>query len=495
LTFPCFFAILSATSRTFRLTREQANIGGEVCPSTRGKPAIPAGKACEKHEGDGMSTTQQGALTLFEHETREYRWTDRDLAELSTLSHLAGEEVLRAGVASGRRVLQATAHIGVFCFGQTTVHVLPKMYQSQATEPRSAHEREAARNLLFLLRYALHLPVREYGLASLSAYDHDWFEGLIALFAGHLLEEWQRGPYRHYQEVKDTLPLLKGKLDVVSQLRHLEAQHRFTVSYDEYTADVPLNRVFRFVVERLWRLTRDERNKRRLARLRQWMEEITLLPQVSVSDAHTIVMTRLNQRFASLLELARLFLDHSALQPATGSTRTYAFVIDMNQLFESFLTTFICRHRREILPPGLQACALRPQSSGTVRSLAAHLESGRKVFRLKPDLVVYDQEQNSFPLLIDMKYKRIAEKGGVRIAPDDFYQMFAYAQRYQCPRVLLLYPQTAAESAAVCQSYTLEGEQVIVAATVDLCQDLGRKVEQQRLKDRLHSLVAVEVEQ
>jgi 5-methylcytosine-specific restriction enzyme subunit McrC len=73
--------------------------------------------------------------------------------------------------------------------------------------------------------------------------------------------------------------------------------------------------------------------------------------------------------------------------------------------------------------------------------------------------------------------------------------MFAYAQRYQCPRVLLLYPQTAALSAAVCQSYTLEGEQVIVAATVDLCQDLGRKVEQQRLKDRLHSLVAVEVEQ
>jgi 5-methylcytosine-specific restriction enzyme subunit McrC len=144
--------------------------------------------------------------------------------------------------------------------------------------------------------------------------------GLIALFAGHLLEEWQRGPYRHYQEVKDTLPLLKGKLDVVSQLRHPEAQHRFTISYDEYTADVPLNRVFRFVVKRLWRLTRDERNKRCLARLRQWMEEITLLPQVSVSDANTIVMTRLNQRFASLRELARLFLDHSALQLAPGPT-------------------------------------------------------------------------------------------------------------------------------------------------------------------------------
>jgi 5-methylcytosine-specific restriction enzyme subunit McrC len=321
----------------------------------------------------------------------------------------------------------------------------------------------------------------------LSDQHHDWFEGLISIFTAHLLEKWQRGPYRHYQEVKDTLPFLKGKLDVASQLRHPESKHRFPVTYDEYTADVPLNRVFRFVVERLWLITRDANNKLRLTRLRQWMEEITLLPQMTVSDTNTIVMTRLNQRFASLLELARLFLDDGSLQLASGDIFTYSFVIDMNQLFESFLTYFICRHQREILPPSLQQCELRPQSIGSVRYLATHLASGRNVFHLKPDLVIYDQAHDCFPLLVDMKYKRIANKSAViRITSDDFYQMFAYAQRYHCRHVLLLYPQTADLLEPVCQSFALPRyEKVIVAATVDLCQDLQRKEEQQRLKDNL----------
>ena len=254
-----------------------------------------------------MSITRNVSLTLFEHEIREYSWTDRDLVELAKLSQMAGVEVLRATVVGGQRVLQATQHIGVFCFRQTAVQVLPKMYRSRTMETRPMQEREATQNLFFLLHYAMQLPMREYGPASLTDQHQDWFEGLISIFATHLLEEWQRGPYRHYQEVKDTLPLLKGKLDVVSQLRHPEVRHRFTVTYDEYAADVPLNRVFRFVVERLCRITRNAQNKRRLARLQQWMEEITLLPQMTVSDTKTIIMTRLNQRFASLLELARLF--------------------------------------------------------------------------------------------------------------------------------------------------------------------------------------------
>jgi 5-methylcytosine-specific restriction enzyme subunit McrC len=441
-----------------------------------------------------MNITHNISLTLFEHEAKEYRWTDLDLVELAKLSQMAGVEVLRATVIGGQRVLQATQHIGVFCFRQTIVQVLPKIYRSSTIEMRPTQEREATQNLLFLLSYAMELPVREYGLAPLTDQQQDWFEGLISIFAMHLLEEWQRGPYRHYQEIKDTLPLLKGKLDVASQLRHPEARHRFTVTYDEYTADVPLNRVFRFVVERLWHITRNANNKRHLARLRQWMEEITLQPQMAVSDTKTIVLTRLNQRFASLLELARLFLDHGALQLSLGNTSTYAFVIDMNQLFESFLTNFICRHQREILPLSLQQCELRPQSVGMVRYLATHLTSGKNVFRLKPDLVIYDRMHDCFPLLIDMKYKRIANKDPViKIASDDFYQMFAYAQRYHCRHVLLLYPQTVDLSEPIYQPFALTGyEKVIVVATVDLCKDLQRKEEQQKLKDTLRSLLRLE---
>jgi len=441
-----------------------------------------------------MNAAGKTSLTLFEHEAAEYNWTDQELEHLEKLSRLAGAEVLRATTSNRKRALKATQHIGVFCFGQTTVQVLPKMYRSYETE--AEREREAVQNVLFLLHYALQLSVREHGVALLTEQPHDWFEGLISIFTRHLLEEWQHGPFRHYQEMRDTLPLLKGKLDVPAQLRHPESRHRFTVIYDEYTADVPLNRVFRFVVERLWHITRNEQNKLQLARLRQWMEEITLLPRMTVAQSQAIVLTRLNQRFASLLELARLFLDDGALQLAPGNISTYAFMLDMNQLFESFLTHFICCHRREILPASLQQCELRPQSIGSTRYLATDLTNSRQMFHLKPDLVMYDRERKCFPLLIDMKYKSLDSKSGAnRISPGDFYQMFAYAHRYSCPRILLLYPQTADLPQPMKQAFKLQSdEKVIVAATVDLRQNLVRKEEQQRLKQTLKSLITPEVD-
>jgi 5-methylcytosine-specific restriction enzyme subunit McrC len=350
------------------------------------------------------------------------------------------------------------------------------------------------RNLLYLLQYALHVPIREYSLAPLSQHHQDWFEGLISLFATHLLEEWQRGPYRQYQEMKDDLPFLKGKLDINQQLRHPERKHRFSITYDEFTVDIPLNRVFRFVVERLLHITQDAENKLRLDRLRQWMEEVTLLPKITLGDAHLIVMTRLNQRFAPLLELACLFLDHGALQLTTGDLSTYAFVLDMNQLFELFTTSFICHHRYEILPPTLQQCELRPQSHSIVRYLATNPSNGKALFHLKPDLVIYDKECDRFPLLVDMKYKRLTNTNkALGVSRDDFYQMYAYAHRYHCPHILLLYPQTAALSESLHQSFDLVGyEKAIVAATIDIRIDLQRKEEQQKLIDTLKFLLISE---
>lgn len=441
-----------------------------------------------------LNSSQKAPLTLFEYEAREYEWTDRDLVALAHLQRVTGVEVLRATVTGGKRVLQATQHIGVFRFGQTIVQVLPKIYQLHTAELRPDQEQEATRNLLFLLHYALQLPIREYMLAPLSRQNHDWFEGLIALFTAHLLEEWQCGPYRHYQEVENELPLLKGKLNINNHLRHPESRHRFPVTYDEFTADVPLNCVFRFVVERLWSITHDANNRLRLGRLRQWMEEITLLPAMDVSDTSTIVITRLNQRFAALLELARLFLDKGALKLNMGDISTYAFVIDMNQLFESFLTNFICRHRHEILPSSLQQCELRPQSQGIVRHLANQVGSGRAIFHLKPDVVLYDKACDCFPLLIDMKYKRLNNANGTMgVSREDFYQMYAYAHRYHCPRVLLLYPQTVWLPEPIYQPFALIGhENVIIAATIDMRADLQRREEQQKLKDTLKFLLRSE---
>jgi 5-methylcytosine-specific restriction enzyme subunit McrC len=292
-------------------------------------------------------------ITLFEHDTEDFDWTDKEFSVLDRLAQKAGAELLRPAVRGGTKVLVATQHVGVFRLGNRTVQVLPKIYQSSATTDARQRAKEATKNLLHMLHIADDVPIREQGLAALLRRDMDWFEILTRLFALHLREEWQRGPSRGYLVVEDDLPTLKGKWRIAEQIRHPGRDHMLAVAYDEFTADIPLNRVFRFVVDRLWGVTRDSENRQMLGELRQWLEEVTLLPSLTASAASPALLTRLNRRLEPLLNLARLFLDGGVMQLASRDLSAFAFVFDMNRVFEAFLVKFVRRHRHAILPPDL----------------------------------------------------------------------------------------------------------------------------------------------
>ncbi|HEX6186332.1 MAG TPA: hypothetical protein VFZ44_20750 [Pyrinomonadaceae bacterium] len=427
--------------------------------------------------------------TLFEHEQTEgFDWSDREYAALERLNRAAGAEVLRATLRSGRRELRATQHVGVVRLGRRAVQVLPKIHRGGA-EPGdpAARAQEATRNLLHMLAHAGRVPVREHALAQLAEHGTDWFEILTRLFASHLREEWQRGAYRRYQEAEDELPLLKGRWRVSESLRRPARRHLFPVTYDEFTADNALNRVFRFVVERLWRLTNDGSNRRLLGELRGWMEEVRLPASVEARAADPASLTRLSARFEPLLNLARLFLEGGSLRLSAKDFTTFAFVFDMNQLFEEFVVGLIRRRRSEVLPGDLSVCDLLPQSYGAPHHLARDA-SGRDVFRLHPDLAF--RRGAHFPLLLDAKYKRLdpADRR-LRISQADFYQMHAYARRYSCPRVVLLYPQTSDMTEPLRARFALEGGGHIEAATLDLRADLSTAAGRDALTNELREIL------
>lgn len=426
-------------------------------------------------------------VTLFEHEVKEYDWTDRDLGALERLRRATGVEILRATTRNGKRALKASQHVGVVRLRGRTVQVLPKIYPLSANADEQQHVSEATQNLLYMLAYAGQLQIREHGLAGLLRRNKDWFEILTRLFALRLKDEWQRGAYRDYQVVEEELAVLKGKWRLSDQLRRPERKHIFTVAHDEFSADNSLNRVFRFVTERLWKLTGDSENRQLLGDLRQWMDEVTLVPEITVHDSNPSTLTRLNQRYEPLLNIARLFIEGGVLQLASGDMTTFAFVFDMNQLFESFTVNFIRRHRYDILPVELQPCELLSQSQGATLHLAKR--DGANVFRLRPDLVFRDG--NYFPLLIDMKYAWLnADVKASGIAQANFYQMYAYARRYECPRVLMLYPQTSEMAAPHRARFvTAEGDKLIEAATIDLRLNLFSGAGKRSLTEEIRSII------
>lgn len=424
-------------------------------------------------------------LTLFEHECRPFAWTDRDLALLERLRTSTNTEVLKATTRNGKRAILAFQHVGVVRLGNRTIQVLPKIYKARDGESEEVRTREATANLLRMLAYAGDLPIREHELAPLMRQTDNWFEVLTRLFATHLREEWQRGAYRNYQSIEEISPVIKGKWRIHEHLKRPERRHVFPVAYDEFTADNQLNRTFRFVVERLWKLTRDYDNRQILGELRQWLEEVTLVPNLTGRDANPVQLTRLNERYRPLLGLARVFLDGGALQMAAGDLSTFAFVFDMNSLFEKFVAGFVQRHASEILSRELKTCEFLPQSRGASRYLAKR--DDRTVFQTKPDIAFRNELQ--FPLLVDTKYKRLDERERkLGVSQADFYQMHAYAHRYACTRVLLLYPQIAGASGPVRACFKLEEcDHTVEVSSIDLCVDLSRNSERQKLIEELRT--------
>src|SRR5437868_1982326 len=93
-------------------------------------------------------------LTLFEHESRDFSWTEKDYAALERLSKEIGVEILRLGLRNGKRILQAAQHVGVVRLNGRTIQVLPKIYRSSEDATEAKRTREATRNLLYLLAYA-----------------------------------------------------------------------------------------------------------------------------------------------------------------------------------------------------------------------------------------------------------------------------------------------------------------------------------------------------
>lgn len=427
-------------------------------------------------------------LTLFEHQSVDYPWTDKDLAAIEQLNASFGAEILRAGVSrQGRKALRAGHYVGVVYLRNQVIQILPKIHRSHGS---TAAMMEASRNLLYLLGYAEDLPIREFSTAHLAEHGSNWFELLTYLFASHLTAEWQRGPFKHYQQIDDNLPLLKGQWRIGEQLRRPDRRHHFAVRYDEFTVDNELNQIFRFVVESLCKLTHSPDNQRRLGHLRHLMADVSLLPIITATAAAQTLINRLNRPYAPLLSLARLFLTHSAVQWQHGQLESYAFVFDMNRLFEAFVTGFIQRHRYAIFPPALTDAALHLQGGPIAHYLATtqSAEHTQPVFRVEPDLLLCHGAHTL--LLLDVKYKVLDPRDPrLGISQGDLYQMVAYAERYATQRVLLVYPQTADMDRPVHRHFELQhAPRTIAVCTLDICQDLGTPAAQQALIEQLRAL-------
>ncbi|GGM73236.1 McrBC 5-methylcytosine restriction system component [Thermopolyspora flexuosa] len=321
---------------------------------------------------------------------------------------LAASGVVRARPSPFDRNLwevQARDKVGVAVVGDVEVWITPKL---------------SIDRLLFLIGYATDPKGWREETARL-----DVREGLLPTVAHSLCRQAERalrgGLLQGYQVVEDASYVMRGRLREADQLRrHHGRVIPMEVRHDDFTMDIPENRILLGAVNRLLTVPRlDNEARRRLLALRNRLAPVTLpIPGTAPPAWHP---TRLNARYHSALRLAEIVWRATSPEHSPGEVVANTFLFDLAKIFESFVTVALAEevHARH-------GGAVRPQYT-------CHLDESHTI-TMRPDLVWEFQGRPA--AVADAKYKPQRSKGFV---DGDIYQMLAYCTALNLPEGHLIY--------------------------------------------------------
>ena len=250
--------------------------------------------------------------------------------------------------------------------------------------------------------------------------NSDLLPALVSFFARTTETTLARGLYHSYREQRDRLVALRGRVDIARQIAQPGVVIPTACKFTEFTADLIENSYLKAAVSRSLRVAGVQPIDRR--RLMQHLVTLEDVGEVRHhhNDHDRVVFSRLNEHYRPALQLARLVLANLTLQDVLGETQASSFMLDMNELFERFVTE---RLRR----------ALR----GRLDVKGQHHDQldKERYITIKPDLLF---SANSTPRFVaDIKYKLTDDTAAGRNA--DYYQLLAYTTALDLPEGVLIY--------------------------------------------------------
>ena len=275
---------------------------------------------------------------------------------------------------------------------------------------------------MLAVAYDLDVPLGD-DLASIASLPQ-LLDFIVGHFVGLVDARLGAGFFRDYVEVEDNLLAVRGRIAIAEDVRrNAVLRHRTYCRYTEFTHDVPDNQLIRQVVHLLTGWPIAPRLVTRLRFLDAMMGNITPT-RFTVEVLDRFRYDRLKDGYRAIHQFCRLFLDGLSLENQRGGNDFRTFMIDMNALFETFVTRSVTRR----LPAGLSLDGQAKRS----------LDVGNRVTLLIDMLFTRDGR----PVLVaDTKYKRVETHG---LGNADVYQMLVYCVATAVPTAVLIYPRETA---------------------------------------------------
>jgi 5-methylcytosine-specific restriction enzyme subunit McrC len=365
-------------------------------------------------------------LVLREHTATEVEIDDALARKVPTVT--GGRIGVRPAAEPGRYFIDTAQYVGSVVIDDLQILVRPKI---------------PLHNLFLLLTV---------GVPSDSWRD-EWFgydrdESLLASIAEFFARTAERtlagGLLRSYRVEHDPLVAIRGRLDLAAIFRQPGIVSPVPCSYDDFTVDIDENRVLRAATRQLLRLPGVAATTRSvLLRLLVRLE--------GVADVHVDGeavrglldrrITRLNSYYEPTLRLSEIILRNASLIDRSGQIQASAFLLDMNALFQRFVSERL----RQALIGRLEVQA-EPRE---------HLDRDWQVV-MEPDLVFAADGERRY--VGDVKYK-LSPPG--RAYNADLYQLLAYCTAMGLDEGVLIYCLRDETDSSTAASEPIVGESTV----------------------------------
>ena len=255
---------------------------------------------------------------------------------------------------------------------------------------------------------------------------------------------FSRGLLHGYRTEEEALHTVRGRIRFADQIRQrFGIPLPIEVRYDEFTDDITENQLVKAAAIRLGGMRlRSQQARRNLGWIAAMLENVSSVESFP-KDVPDVRFDRINEHYRDVVGLSRLILRHSAFESERGVVHATGFLMDMNTLFQEFVTVAL----REAL--GVSEQVFLEKKIDT-------LDDDGKI-HLRPDLTWWHGRDCQF--VGDVKYKGIENES---VPNADLYQLLAYVTALNLPGGLLIYAQGKAETA----TYTVRnsGRRLEVAA-------------------------------
>lgn len=296
---------------------------------------------------------------------------------------------------------------------------------------------------------------------------HNLFAAILAKGIGRQLKQ---GLYREYVNKKETVPVVRGKIDIPGTIQNRFARKQvLTCEYDELSENNLLNQILKTTVMLLLRHAKvNQEHKSDLKK------EMLFFSGVDTIDPSTIRWSairfqRNNNTYRMLISLCQLIIEGMLLTTDSGEYRLASFIDEqrMNRLYEKFILEYYAKE-----------C---PQVTATASQIPWALDDGIGTMLpvMQSDITL---TKGSEVLIIDAKYYTHTTQAKYDVHSlhsGNLYQIFTYVKNKDTEfgsephRVsgMLLYAATD-EAIQPDNSYQMSGNKISVK-TLDLNRDFA----------------------